>query len=482
MTADIPRRFYTDDENTFGQHTATTRWPIIVQNMIDDMDQELAKLNDKNSSKFTQGNTIIELLSQLRQEILDNSKLRPFDESEIETANIPLSFNEYLIEKSSEPTTWGQSEWLSTEVYLYRRVNAIFVKFDQWIKYDIFNNLKQSTFQASKFGVIELATRYKNLLPEFIKFKQAKDKSQTDLDLLKTLFKEFIEISLWGNATDLSLLTNATLEDIKSIQGAKARQASESKIIVNDTDKAWSKLLNSFGKDKTHGNVRVDFVLDNSGFELYADLMLAAFFLQTGLADTCIFHAKDIPYMVSDVMIKDLDILLNDLRDISFFYPDQSTITEDDKKDIETLNFFADEVSNFVKNGKLLIKTDSFWTTGLDYWKLVPEETKYHGAEIHKDLLNSALVIFKGDLNYRKLTGDRTWIRTTPWSTAIGPMSSNGIISLSLRTCKADVQVALPEGLDEQFSKEWEIDHPRQGSWWCSSGKWAVVCFSDGEK
>lgn len=38
------------------------------------------------------------------------------------------------------------------------------------------------------------------------------------------LFKEFIDISLWGNATDLSLLAgNVTLEDIKSVQGAEVQ-------------------------------------------------------------------------------------------------------------------------------------------------------------------------------------------------------------------------------------------------------------------
>lgn len=478
MSDSIPRRFRTDDKGTFGHHTATVRWPILVQNMVDDMQLQLANIKDKESVAFKQGSEILQQLSQLRQEILNDSILRPFTEREIEIANIPASFNEYFSIHHSEKLSWIASEWLFTEVYLYRRVNVIFANYDNWENYDIFNNLKQSTFQASKFGVIELAMRYKNLLPEFQKFKLADDKNNTDLGLLKTIFKEFIEISLWGNATDLSLLTNATLEDIKSIQGAKARQDSESKIVVNDTDSVWLDLLNLY-TNANGDKIRIDFVLDNSGFELYADLVFAGFLLQTGLADTCVFHAKDIPYMVSDVMVKDLDILSNDLCDSSFFYPD--AIAESDKADLQILNFFADEIKTFIRSGKLLIKTDSFWTTDLDYWNIAPSENKYHGDIIYKDLLESDLVIFKGDLNYRKLTGDRTWDRTTPWSTAIGPMASNGIKSLSLRTCKADVQVALPPGLDEKFTQEWEIDHPGNGSWWCSSGKWAVICYSNGK-
>ena len=48
---------------------------------------------------------------------------------------------------------------------------------------------------------------------------------QANDEVLHLLFKEFIDISLWGNATDLSLLAgNVTLEDIKSVQGAEVRK------------------------------------------------------------------------------------------------------------------------------------------------------------------------------------------------------------------------------------------------------------------
>lgn len=390
---------------------------------------------------------------------MDNVVLREFSSEEIEVAKVPRSFNEYLSSQEGE-VRWLDSEWLFSEVYLYRRINVFYQFQSLWKKFDIFDRLKQSTFESSLYGVVELALRYKNLRGELT--KASKDK-----DFLQILFKEFIDISLWGNATDLSLLTDATIEDIKSIQGAKARQESESKILVNDTLQAWDTLESKSSSDE----VRVDFVLDNSGFELYADLMLAAFLLQSKLATKCVFHAKDIPYMVSDVMLKDFDTLVKDLKDREFF-PVQ------DKKSQDALDLFANDICSFVEEGKLEFREDSFWTTELDYWNLDDAETKYHGSIIHKDLVASDLVIFKGDLNYRKLTGDRKWDRTTPWSKAIGPLATNGITLLSLRTCKADVQVDLPQGVDEKLCKLWEKEHPGQGSWWCSSGKWAVICFS----
>ncbi|CCD23179.1 putative methyltransferase NDAI_0B01450 [Naumovozyma dairenensis CBS 421] len=459
MTTSIARRYKTNDKGTFGEYTASTRWPIIIQNSIDDITAELAKNSSQGDYK-KQGEIIKQELIKYRQELLDHIPLRKFTQEECKIANVPLSFNEYL--DSHKGVTWNNVEWLFSEIYLYRRINVMFQLQPLWKHFDIFNSLKQSTFKASLYGVIELALRYQSLITKFDSIANDNDK-----EILEILFKEFVEISLWGNATDLSLLTNATLDDIKSIQGAKAREESESKILINDTKKAWDTLIKLQGS-----NSRVDFILDNSGFELYADLMLASFLLHTKLANKIIFHAKDTPYMVSDVMLKDFDILLEDLKDRSFFNIDPNS------NDSRALDLFADNIKKFNVEGAIEVRTDSFWTNNLDYWNLDPSETKYHGAELHKDLLNSNLVIFKGDLNYRKLTGDRKWAHTTSWDDAIGPLSSNGITLLSLRTIKADVLVGLPEGLNEELSELWEKDHPGHGSWWRSSGKWAVICYA----
>lgn len=454
----LPERFSTDDKGTFGEYTANARWPIIVQNAIDDMGTAIGAIVG-DEERVRQGETIRKQLIELRSSIMNDEELRQFTDEEVRVAKIPGSFNEELRRKGK--VTWFHAEWLFAEVYLYRRINVLF-RFERlWADFDIFDRLKQSTFESSLYGVVELAVRFAALSKQLKRIGE-------DEEAMKLLFKEFVDISLWGNATDLSLLTDATIEDIKSIQGAKVRQESESKILVNDTLKAWDSLKSG------SGGKRVDFVLDNSGFELYADLMLAAFLLETKLASKCIFHAKDIPYMVSDVMIKDFKLLLKDLKDRKFF-----PVAE--KASQEALDHFADTISNHVSKGEIEVREDSFWTTDLDFWCIDASEKKYHGAEIHKDLVQSDLVIFKGDLNYRKLVGDRKWARTTPWTKAIGPLAENGITSLSLRTAKADVQVALPKGLDEKLTELWEKDHPGQGSWWCCSGKWAVICFCAGK-
>ena len=65
-------------------------------------------------------------------------------------------------------------------------------------------------------------------------------------------------------------------------------------VLVDDTEKIWEKL------SKTTHPVRVDFVLDNAGPEIFSDLCLATFLSSKGIADKIVFHVKQFPWFVSD--------------------------------------------------------------------------------------------------------------------------------------------------------------------------------------
>jgi hypothetical protein len=211
------------------------------------------------------------------------------------------------------------------------------------------------------------------------------------------------EICLWGNATDLSLLTSLTYEDIQKLQGSEARKKSEKNILVNDLEAAFESLK------KSKGDRRVDIVLDNAGFELYVDLILAGYLLSAGLASTVVLHPKSIPWFVSDVVPADFAALLNAIADPQAFY---SAPSEDDKhagktpaplsdKEVNELLFLFEQWSDFHQEGRLVLRPNRFWTEGGSYWRLPTSDTR-----LLEDLKDSELVIFKGDLNYRKLTGD----------------------------------------------------------------------------
>lgn len=79
----------------------------------------------------------------------------------------------------------------------------------------------------------------------------------------------FFVVCLWGNSTDLSLLINMTEDDIKKLQstGGEHLAATEKNILGNHLGRLWETVRDLRGK--TGG--RIDFVLDNAGFELYCD-------------------------------------------------------------------------------------------------------------------------------------------------------------------------------------------------------------------
>ena len=82
-------------------------------------------------------------------------------------------------------------------------------------------------------------------------------------------------VCLWGNSTDLSLLINMTEDQIKSLQstGGDHLAATEKNILGNHLHQLWEAVKGL--RDKTGG--RIDFVLDNAGFELYCDCVYGSY-------------------------------------------------------------------------------------------------------------------------------------------------------------------------------------------------------------
>ncbi|KAF2087591.1 venom protein 2 [Saccharata proteae CBS 121410] len=469
--------YSTSDKNSFAYISARDRWPVILTGAIDDVHRASIKATDPETAK--EGKQIVEGLAKLKYELQHDRQLTPIpDDGEPDVAG----YNKEL-EALGTPT-WFNVPWLYSECYLYRRVSTLFTLSSKWKNYDIFANQKMSTFKSSRPAVLELAAKYKDLVTQLESGSSKKLSAEEKETADKVLFMEMCEICLWGNATDLSLLTNLSYEDIQKLQGAKARKAAEKNIIANDLDAAFNLLVDAQKSGKQER--RVDIVLDNAGFELFVDLILAGYLLSAGLATNVVLHPKSIPWFVSDVIPKDFGDLLNALADPQAFY---SSLTEDEKhadkvpqplseKEVEELSFLFQRWSGFHSEGQLTIRPNRFWTEAGSYWRL-PKTA----PTLYDDLKESELVLFKGDLNYRKLTGDAAWDPTTPFVDAIGPLGpESGVRVLALRTCKADVVVGLPHGEDERLRATEGGGGDSGARKWAWSGKWAVVQFCDGKK
>ena len=103
--------------------------------------------------------------------------------------------------------------------------------------------------------------------------------------------------------------------------------------------------------------------------------------------------------------------------------------------------------------GRLVLQTDPFWTTFRMFSDLP--------AGLAADLAQSDLVLVKGDVNYRRLLGDRHWPHTTRMEevTAYFPAPF-----VALRTLKGEIMVGLAPGQAAQIAAEdpeWLINGKR---------------------
>jgi hypothetical protein len=439
-----------DDIKSFAYSSARKRWPTILTTAIDDVHRTVMDLADHETARLKEGKQIINALTELKYAIEHDRQLEPLED---DGGSDIKAYNEELARIG--PVSWLSAPWLYSECYMYRYIHTLFQTTELWKSYDIFGRQKLDTFQKSTSGVIELAKRYKQLSTQLAEIAPAD---------LKVLFSEFLDISLWGNATDLSLLTNISLDDIQSLQGKESRKNNEKNILVNDTDKGWRAITAASGG-------RVDFVLDNAGFELFADIMFILFLLDSKLAEIIVLHPKSMPWFVSDTLPHDIGILLSSLKEKGFF-------GQEGEDSSEELDYVASKFASYLQDGSILVRPNAFWTTFSPYWEL-NSKGNYGGAKVWEDLRQSKLVIFKGDLNHRKLLGDLEWPRSTPFADSIGLTATNGLSILSLRTIKADTLSGLAKGTEEKLDDEWSASHTeKQG--WAYSGKYAVVQFSGG--
>ncbi|KAK6039628.1 hypothetical protein COOONC_22867 [Cooperia oncophora] len=72
--------------------------------------------------------------------------------------------------------------------------------------------------------------------------------------------------------------------------------------------------------------------------------------------------------------------------------------------------------------------------------------------ELYVQLTEASLIMFKGDLNYRKLVGDRDWPYSTPLKTALCGFLPAPI--LALRTLKSETVAGLPDAVAARMEKE----------------------------
>jgi hypothetical protein len=239
---------------------------------------------------------------------------------------------------------------------------------------------------------------------------------------------------------DLSMIS--TMEGYDTSQhsstgsSAEQMQLMRTNLLSDHTSVLWD-LMELLHQPKSDSKRRIDFVLDNSGLELFSDLCFADWLLSNGLADKVMLHFKQMPWFVSDAMVTDFNWTLSQLQ-------------ASENKALSTL---GERWKRRVDDGTFILSDHAFWTTCFEYAAM---------ATVANDLYNllseSYLVFFKGDLNYRKLLADRNWLYTEKFSIALGGFEPTNVCAL--RTLKADLVTGLPPGAATRAAgenKDWMV-------------------------
>ncbi|KAI0656671.1 DUF89 domain-containing protein [Cubamyces menziesii] len=449
------------DKKSFAFETVLKRWPVILTGIIDDIYRRNHDLGVSLPSRreedkadiveiIEEGKEIVSKVGKVKDDLARDRVLQPIPEDGEALTEVYNKELEKLAE--NKQNTWLTVPWLYSECYLYRLIRSFFVQTKHWKDYDPFLSQKEATFQKSSKAIYQLATTMHEL-------EEDKETLASDPNNLKVIFKEMIQMCLWGNATDLSMLTHLSHDDIQHLQtvGRDAQAARAEYILRDDQEQVWQHLTSLAGKPDS----RVDFVLDNAGFELFTDFVFADFLVTyTPYVSKVVFHPKLIPWFVSDVTPPDFKSTTKSLLSPTFF-PQENTSGEAPASSASEES--RQHLYEMVKRWESSDEKADFWTSPYPYWNM-----KELAPGLHKSLEDSSLVIFKGDLNFRKLTGDVQWPASTPFETAIGPIAGSFPI-LSLRTNKADVIVGVDQDVADKLDKS--------GENWRYNGKYAVVLF-----
>ena len=230
--------------------------------------------------------------------------------------------------------------------------------------------------------------------------------------------------ALWGNRVDLSYVAAASLggaghpDDLLIDQAADAMEALRSK----------------------PGEVHI--VADNAGTELVLDLALVDALLE-GPASKVLLHVKMTPTFVSDATGADVRGTM-----LAFEAAGRPVAVQ----------ALGKRLREAFQQGRLGIHPGLYWNSHRFFFDMPPL--------LAKCLADAALVIVKGDANYRRITGDARWPADTSFARVAAFFPAP---VLALRTLKSDTIVGLAPGqaagLDEA-DPEWRTNGRRGVASW----------------
>ncbi|PVU86419.1 hypothetical protein BB560_006726, partial [Smittium megazygosporum] len=212
-----PYPYSTTKSESFTRDSLLVRVPKIITDTINTVYKRLETFSDQNSQEVEEGKLIISQLSQLKHEMTTNKPFKPLQDSFPDVDD----FNSYM-KPYFESTKWVDCPFLYWETYLYRRIYSMFYNTKTWSKFDYFQKSKQNAFFSSVPAMVELASRISVAESECKEAIKSSLSSSTNTKEHETMlsvgFFEALQISLWGNQTDLSMFPDLASADLQKMQ------------------------------------------------------------------------------------------------------------------------------------------------------------------------------------------------------------------------------------------------------------------------
>lgn len=282
----------------------------------------------------------------------------------------------------------------------------------------------------------EHRSKIKELLDLALKISQSTGDTSHQMNL-----KELLRLNLSANSTDLSQLF---WEQFSSVTP-----------VIDDTEKFWTEYVSDL-----HNVYRVNVLVDNFGIEFLADIILGYYLiLKKGReADIeIVYHVNQLPIFVSDVKTGDEILLFDTLRSLATDNPQYRGI--------------IDELCSYMKKGKLVFRPNFFWNLPHAYSVATREDLKKSGEiTTVRDIINSSdLLIVKGDLNYRRMIGDRNYNPSKSIGNKIRYIKCPLLVIRSFKS-----NVTLLGKRSNEFLKNNNIEQD-----WQSNGKYGIIQYID---
>ncbi|XP_018325936.1 protein-glutamate O-methyltransferase [Agrilus planipennis] len=416
-------------KRSFAYYTMKERIPVILTQLIDN----LVRNKDKIISEYGQGageelKIVIGEISKIKYEVQTN---KPLQEIVSSAPDIKI-YNDYLAKQATDDgwPTYFNCVWLLAECYIYRKLYDIFEKTNTLKDFDLFRYQKELALIDSIDSIIFMCKSLSDMLL-----------NEKALYPVKDMFIHLLKLNLWGNRQDLSI-TNGVVNHVTGDPMSNLENL-ESYIISDHSEDIWSAI-----SDPAATSQIVDIVLDNAAYELYFDFCLADYLLKNNLASKVRFYVKNMPWFISDAMTRDVNWQIKQLRKHSNKY----------------VSLFGQQWDKHFKDGSWTVEVEDFWTYPLDYSYMKCLDNK-----LYRKLAEAKLIIFKGDLNYRKLFGERNWDPITPIEKALQGFHPSKLCTL--RTVKCDIVCGLRDGLVEELEAK--------NAQWSYKGDYGMIQFCE---